>query len=77
MIMQRVEGIFRTFFEGEVIVKKCVLWLAGVVCLLAGIVYGLMLAPWTHGVTIASNNGNQSDCCFGTGFGAEVEEDKK
>lgn len=55
-------------FDGQVTVQKRDLWLAGTVCLLLGIVIGLVKAPWTHGVTIGSNNGNYSgnnkDCCF-------------
>ena len=49
------------FFRGEVTMKKTDLWLIGAVCLLAGIVYGLKKAPWTHGVMIGSNNGNQEN----------------
>ena len=35
-------------------------WLIGLVCLLSGIVYGLRVAPWTHCVQIACNNGNNN-----------------
>lgn len=48
------------WFEGEITLPKATLWLACSACLLAGIVYGLRKAPWTHGVTIASNNGNNN-----------------
>lgn len=48
------------WFQGEVTLPKITLWLACSVCLLAGMVYGLRKAPWTHGVTIASNNGNNN-----------------
>jgi len=48
-------------FYGELTMKKTDLWLIGAVCLLTGIVYGLMKAPWTHGVMIGSNNGNQEN----------------
>lgn len=47
-------------FKGDVILPKTTLWLVCSVCLLAGIVYGLKKAPWTHGVTICSNNGNNN-----------------
>ena len=50
----------RNCFEGELTVPKATLWLAGAVCLLAGIVYGLKAAPMTHGLTIGSNNGNNN-----------------
>ena len=45
-------------FVGELTVPKAILWLAGINCVLAGIVYGLCIAPLTHGVTIGCNNGN-------------------
>ena len=48
------------WFKGDVTLPKVTLWLACSVCLLAGIVYGLKKAPWTHGVTIGSNNGNNN-----------------
>ena len=38
-------------------------WLVGAVCLLAGIVYGLLAAPMTHGLNIACNNGNTNNSC--------------
>lgn len=47
-------------FKGDLTLKKMDLWLIGAVCLLAGIVYGLMKAPMTHGVMIGSNNGNNN-----------------
>lgn len=70
------------WFEGEVTLPKVTLWLACAVCLLGGIVYGLRKAPWTHGVTIASNNGsnnsgngngNSSGCEENAGDGEEEE----
>lgn len=48
----------RFCFEGEVTVTKVNLWLALTTCLMAGIVYGLRKAPFTHGIMIGSNNGN-------------------
>ena len=47
-------------FRGEVTITKRELWLIGFICLLAGVVCGLVNAPWTHGVTIGSHNGNYS-----------------
>ncbi len=52
--------LYENWFEGEVTLPKITLWLACAVCLLAGVVYGLRKAPWTHGVMIGSNNGNNS-----------------
>lgn len=48
-------------FEGEVTVPKTTIWLTGMLCLTAGIVYGLLAAPWTRGVEIACNNGNEEN----------------
>lgn len=45
-------------FEGEVTVTKVDLWLAMIICMLIGIVYGLLKAPMTHGLIIGSYNGN-------------------
>lgn len=56
-------------FEGELTVAKTTLWLAGLVCLLGGIVYGLKTAPLTHGLSIGNNNGNY--------FGQKDEEDEE
>lgn len=56
----KISETWRKLFQGEVTIGKRELWLVGAVCLLAGIVYGLKKAPWTHGVTIGSNNGNNS-----------------
>lgn len=50
-----------TCFEGEVTMPKTNFWLIGVVCLLAGVVYGLLVAPMTHGVMIGCNNGNNEN----------------
>ena len=36
-------------FEGEVTMPKVTFWLAAAVCLLAGVVYGLLKAPMTAG----------------------------
>lgn len=69
MNKERVKQTAVKLFMGEVTIQKRELWLAGALCLLAGIVIGLAKAPWTHGVTIGSNNGNNNgnnqDCCFG------------
>ena len=48
-------------FHGEVTIQKRELWLIAACCLLAGALYGLKKAPWTHGVTIGSNNGNNNN----------------
>ncbi len=74
---ERCKRAMAVCFEGDVTIGKAMLWLLAAVCLLAGAVYGLMMAPWTHGVTIGCNNTSQNDCCFGSGCCAENEEEKK
>lgn len=61
-------------FVGELTLPKGTLWLIGAVCLLAGIVYGLKTAPMTHGMMIASNNGNNNGNNSGNNGGEEAEE---
>lgn len=63
------------WFEGEVTLPKTTLWLVCAVCLLGGIVYGLRKAPWTHGVTIGSYNGNCGNDP-GDDFEEECEEEE-
>lgn len=63
---EKLSATCKKLFDGELTIKKRELWLIGAVCLLVGIVYGLKKAPWTHGVTIGSNNGNNKDCNFGS-----------
>lgn len=58
-------------FKGETTISKMDLWLIGGICFLAGIVIGIMKAPWSHGIRIGCNNGNHSsfgqdnddECC--------------
>lgn len=64
---EKLTALREKWFEGEVTVPKATLWLACSVCMLAGIVYGLRKAPWTHGVTIASHNGNNNGNNSGNG----------
>ena len=47
-------------FEGEVTMTKATLWMIAAICLLAGIIHGLRMAPMTHGVMIGCGNGNGS-----------------
>ncbi|MED9904991.1 MAG: hypothetical protein UFG06_12545 [Lachnospiraceae bacterium] len=69
MEKKTVKDLAVKLFKGEVTVNKRDLWLVGGICLLAGVVYGLIMAPWTRGVTIGCNNGNGwggcdcGDCC--------------
>lgn len=65
--MEKMKETAQKLFCGETIVNKRDLWFVGGLCLLAGIIYGVFAAPWTHGVMIGSNNGNGNGngcgCC--------------
>lgn len=70
---EKCRKLTKTCFEGEVTIRKTSFWLVGTVCLLSGIVYGLVAAPWTHGVEIACNNGNNENYYTGRGDEEEAE----
>jgi len=72
---EKWETMQEKWFEGDITLPKVTLWLACIACLFAGIVYGLRKAPWTHGVTIGSNNGNNSGYFGGRGLGDAGEEE--
>lgn len=57
---ESIKRWMKTCFEGDLTMPKLTFWLAAAVCLLAGVVYGLMAAPRTHGIhkNIGCNNGN-------------------
>ena len=71
----KLKELAKNCFSGEVTLPKATLWLLGAVCLLGGIVYGLKTAPMTHGVMIASNNGNNNGNNSGNGCEQEDEEE--
>lgn len=48
------------FMQGGLTLTKLDFFLVSAICLLAGICIGLLAAPFTHGVSIASNNGNNN-----------------
>lgn len=60
-IMKNWKENVKNLFCGETIISKRELWLTGVICFLAGVVYGLFTAPWTRGVSIGCNCGNYSN----------------
>ena len=74
MILLKLKKLSHQCFDGEVTMPKVMLWMVGAICLLAGIVYGLCIAPMTHGVTIGSNNGNHSNCVWESEKKDEEEE---
>lgn len=65
------------WFKGDITLPKVTLWLACTTCLLAGIVYGLRKAPWTHGVAIGSNNGNNNSNIGGNSAECTGDEEEK
>ncbi len=75
-MIRRCKEIIAACFEGDVTMSKVTLWLLAAACLSAGVVYGLKKAPWTHGVTIGCNNGNQGNCVYGNTGDGEDEEEK-
>lgn len=64
---ERCRRLKEICFDGEVTMTKTTLWMVAGLCLLAGIVRGLRMAPMTHGVMIGCGNGNGSGCEAGTG----------
>lgn len=62
-LRDNLRKLTKTCFEGELTMPKVNFWLAGAVCLLAGMVYGLLAAPMTHGLNIACSSGNTNNSC--------------
>ncbi|MCM1182581.1 MAG: hypothetical protein NC337_04310 [Roseburia sp.] len=60
----------KKLFVGEVTLSKKELWVLAFVCMLFGIVFGLLKAPLTHGITISCGNNN------GNVYGAEEKDDE-
>lgn len=48
-------------FAGDFTISRREFWIIVAACTLFGMVVGLLKAPFTHGVTIGSNNGNNTD----------------
>lgn len=73
-MLEKMKTLAKQCFEGDLTMPKVNLWLIGAICLLAGIVYGLCIAPFTHGVTIGCNNGN-SNCIWDDAEESEDEDE--
>lgn len=58
---EKCRKLKETCFVGEVTMTKATLWMIAGLCLLAGIVRGLRMAPMTHGIMIGCGNGNGND----------------
>lgn len=76
IVWKKLEKIAHRCFDGDLTMPKTNFWLIGAVCVLAGIVYGLCMAPLTHGVTIGSNNGNSRNCVWGEPGAAKKDEEE-
>lgn len=52
-------------FDGEITLLKTDFWLVAGVIFLLGVLYGLLKAPLTHGITISCGNNNiaKGDSC--------------
>lgn len=74
-MLERCKKMMTNCFEGDLTLTKLTLWLTAALCFAVGVIYGLMLAPWTRGVSIGCNNSSQQDCCFGCGRADEDEEE--
>lgn len=73
MILKNMKNRVKNLFSGEVTLKKRELWLIAALCLCAGMISGIKKAPWTHGVQIASNNGNNAGNNSGNGNSPQGE----
>lgn len=74
VFLTKMKHLAKKCFEGDLTLPKGVFWLIGINCLLAGVVYGLVLAPATHGIAIGSNNDSYERCTWATGGEEEDEE---
>ena len=54
MVKEKMELLF----DGEITLLKTDFWLAALVIFLLGVLYGLMKAPLTHGITVSCDNNN-------------------
>lgn len=73
----KCRNLYEKCFVGEKVLDKSTLWLVCAVVFMAGLVYGLLIAPLTHGVTIScgNNNGSNNSNNRGCGVGELDDED--
>ncbi len=74
-MIEKCRKLMTNCFEGDVTLPKLTLWMTVIACLSMGVAYGLLMAPWTRGVTIGSNNGHEN-CSFGADCRQKGEEEK-
>ena len=72
-MQEKGKALCEKLFLGEIKISKRELWLISLVCLFGGIAYGLLKAPFTHGVTIGSHNGNDNGNKRGNSYQVEEE----
>lgn len=75
VLRMQLKNLAEKCFKGELTMPKVTLWMIGIICVLAGIVYGLCAAPLTHGIAIGSNNRNYDKCMWE--YGKDNEEDEE
>lgn len=63
-LAKKVSCLKKKCFEGNLTMPKVILLLIGIICILAGIVYGMCIAPVTDGIAIGSNNHRHSGCMW-------------
>lgn len=76
MTKTELKAKVRELLDGEVTFTKVDFCLIGLSCLMAGICIGLLTAPYTHGITIGSNNGNTNNNNY-DGSAADEEQEGK
>lgn len=72
VVLKKLEKLAHKCFDGDLTMPKVNFWLIGAICLMSGIIYGMCIAPMTHGVTIGCNNGNNNNNIWGE---SEEEDD--
>lgn len=77
MTKTELKAKVRELMDGEVTFSKVDFCLIGLSCLMAGICIGLLTAPYTHGITIGSNNGNNFGPNICDGSAADEEQEGK
>lgn len=73
-LQEKWKNLMHRWFDGDLTMPKVYLWMAGLICLLAGILYGLLAAPVTHGLMIGCNNGNSVTTDRDNRHGTKQEE---
>lgn len=76
----KCKQLYHKMFDGEITLDKSTFWLVASVIFMLGMLYGLLKAPLTHGVTIScgNNNGNNNQgVTAGNGRIGDVDENEE